>query len=257
MSETLLLPIAQTQRAWQAAIKAGKEINLEVDLEAYRKLLNIVSVGPFYYYIFDLQNASIQFVSPGITEVLGYSPEQFTPEFLFQIIHPDDAPAFINFGKKSVEFFNSIAPEDIFSYKVRFDFRIRKNKGDYIRVLQQVVTLQTTETGGINRTLGIHTDISHIKTEGNPVLSFVGMEGRPSYLNVELSTAFSPTTELLTRREKEVLYYIVHGRHSNEIAEILFLSKHTVLNHRRNIMVKTQTTSTAELIVKAVKGGWV
>jgi DNA-binding CsgD family transcriptional regulator len=120
-----------------------------------------------------------------------------------------------------------------------------------------VVTLQTTETGGVNRTLGIHTDISHIKKEGNSVLSFVGLEGKPSYLNVELSAAFLPTTELLTRREKEILYYIVHGRNSNEIADLLFLSKHTVLNHRRNILAKTKTTSTAELIVKTIKEGWV
>ena len=252
-----LLPIVQAQKAWQAAIKSGKEINMNIDLESYRKLLNIVSVGPFYYYVFDLQNASIQFVSPGITEVLGYEPEQFTPEFFFHIIHPDDAPAFVNFGRKSVEFFNKIAPEDIFGYKVRFDFRLRKSTGEYIRILQQVVTLQTTENGGINRTLGIHTDISHIKIEGNPVLSFVGMEGRPSFLNVELSAPFSATNELLTRREKEVLYYIVHGRHSCEIAEILFLSKHTVLNHRRNILAKTQTTTTAELIAKTIQEGWV
>jgi len=256
MSETLL-PIVQAQKAWQEAIKAGKEINMNIDLETYRKLLNIVSVGPFYYYIFDLEKAIIPFVSPSITEVLGYAPEQFTPEFFFQIIHPDDATAFINFGKKSVEFFHSIAPEDIFGYKVRFDFRLRRSTGEYIRVLQQVVTLQTTETGGINKTLGIHTDISHIKTEGNPVLSFVGMEGRPSYLNVELTAALSPTIELLTRREKEVLYYIVHGRHSNEIAEILFLSKHTVLNHRRNIMAKTETSTTPELIAKTIQEGWV
>jgi len=256
MSETLL-PIVQAQKAWQAAIKAGKEINMDIDLETYRKLLNIVSVGPFYYYIFDLEKAIIPFVSPSITEVLGYAPEQFTPEFFFQIIHPDDAASFLKFGEKSVEFFNSIAPEDIFGYKVRFDFRLRRSMGEYIRVLQQVVTLQTTETGGINRTLGIHTDINHIKSEGNPVLSFVGMNGKPSFLNVELTSEFMPTTELLTRREKEVLYYIVHGRNSNEIAEILFLSKHTVLNHRRNIMTKTATTTTAELIAKTMKEGWV
>jgi len=256
MSETLL-PIVQAQKAWQTAIKAGKEINMKIDLETYRKLLNIVSVGPFYYYIFDLENASILFVSPGITEVLGYSPEQFTPDFFFKIIHPDDVQSFINFGKKSVEFFKTIVPEDIFKYKVRFDFRLRKSTGDYIRVLQQVVTLQTTETGGVNKTLGIHTDISHIKTEGNPVLSFVGMEGKPSYLNVELSAAFSPTIELLTPREKEILYYIVHGKHSIEIADLLFLSVHTVLNHRRNILAKTNTETTAELIVKSVKEGWV
>ena len=256
MPETLL-PITQAQRTWQTAIKAGKEINLKIDLETYRKLLNIVSVGPFYYYIFDLQNSAILFVSPSITDVLGYAPEQFTPEFFFQIIHPEDVQSFINFGKKTAEFFNTLTTDTIFKYKVRIDFRLRKKTGDYIRILQQVVTMQTTETGGLNRTLGIHTDISHIKSEGDSVLSFVGMEGEPSYLNVELLAAFSPTTELLTHREKEVLYYIVHGRHSSEIADILFLSIHTVHNHRRKILAKTKTASTAELIVKAVNEGWV
>src|ERR1035437_4562498 len=136
-----LLPITQAQRTWQTAIKAGKEINLNIDLETYRKLLNIVSVGPFYYYIFDLQNSEILFVSLSITEVLGYAPEQFTSEFFFQIIHPDDIQSFINFGKKTIEFFNTLTSETIFKYKVRIDFRLRKSNGDYIRVLQQVVTM--------------------------------------------------------------------------------------------------------------------
>src|ERR1035437_5786579 len=103
-----LLPITQAQKAWQAASKDGKEINLHVDLEIYRKLLNIISVGPFYYYIFDFKSSSILFVSPGITEVLGYTPDQFTPDFFFRIIHPDDAQSFVNFGKKSVELFNTL-----------------------------------------------------------------------------------------------------------------------------------------------------
>lgn len=256
MPETLL-PITQAQRIWQAAIRTGKEIDLKVDLEVYRKLLNIVSVGPFYYYIFDLEKYEILYVNPGITEVLGYAPEQFTLEFFFQIIHPDDVQSFINFGKKTIEFFNTLTTDTIFKYKVRIDFRLRKSNGDYIRILQQIVTLQTTEIGGVNRTLGIHTDISHIKTEGNSVLSFVGMEGEPSYLNVNLSTAFLPTAELLTKREKEVLYYIVHGKRTNEIADLLFLSKHTVMNHRRHILAKAGTSTTAELIVKTVKEGWV
>jgi DNA-binding CsgD family transcriptional regulator len=252
-----LQPIAQAQKAWQAAIKSGKEINMNIDLETYRKLLNIVSVGPFYYYIFDIQNSVIPFVSPSITEVLGYAPEQFTPEFFFQIIHPDDAAAFIHFGEKSVEFLNTLAVEKIFKYKIRIDFRLRKSTGEYIRIMQQVVTVQTTETGGVNKTLGIHTNINHIKSEGNPVLSFVGMEGEPSYLNVDISAAFTPTADFLSRREKEILYHIVHGRHSIEIANILFISIHTVQNHRKSILVKTGLTTTAELIVKSIKEGWV
>jgi DNA-binding CsgD family transcriptional regulator len=128
---------------------------------------------------------------------------------------------------------------------------------EYIRVLQQVVTLQTTENGGINKSFGIHTDISDIKSEGTPSLSIIGMDGEPSYLNIEVEKVFVPSKSLLSDREKEVLFHIIHGKHSNEIAEILGLSKHTVLNHRRNILAKTETNSTADLIVKTIQEGWV
>jgi DNA-binding CsgD family transcriptional regulator len=252
-----LPPIKQAENTWHSIIRSGNELNLALDLDMYKKLLNIISVGPFYYYIFDLKAGIIEFVSPDITSILGYSPEQFTPEFFFEIIHPDDVQAFISFGKKTNEFFKCLKGDKIFKYKVRIDFRLRKSNGEYITILQQIVTIQTTPEGGVNKTFGIHTDISHIKSEGKPVLSFVGMEGEPSYLNVNLSLEFTKTKELLTKREKEVLYYIIHGKNSADIANLLFLSIHTVLNHRRSILAKTGLTSTAELIVKAIKEGWV
>ena len=189
---------------------------------------------------------------------MGYTLEEFTLGFFFSnVIHPDDAQFYVNFENKVVEFFNTLTVENIFKYKVQYEFRVRKKTGEYIRVLQQVVTLETTETGGVNKSLGIHTDISDIKSEGIPSLSIIGMDGEPSFLNIEVEKVFVPTKSLLSDREKEILFQIIHGKHSNEIAEILGLSKHTVLNHRRKIMDKTRTSSTADLIVKTINEGWV
>ena len=253
-----LLPFDQAQRVWNGIIRDGKEISLDVELEIHKKLLNIIHVGQYYYYIFDIQNMKLSFVSHSITEILGYTPEEFTPEFFFtEVIHPDDVQYYVNFENKVAEFFSKLTVDNIFKYKVRYDFRVKKKSGDYIRVLQQVVTLETTEDGGVNKSLGIHTDISHLKTEGTPILSFIGMEGEPSYLNVEVEKIFVPTKELLTKREKEILVFIMQGKSSAEIAALLFVSIHTVLNHRKNILTKTQTSSTAELIVKCVKEGWI
>jgi DNA-binding CsgD family transcriptional regulator len=88
----------------------------------------------------------------------------------------------------------------------------------------------------VNKTLGLHTDISDIKSEGTPSLSIIGMDGEPSYLNIEVEEVFVPTKSLLSGREKEVLFHIIHGKQSTEIARILSVSKHTILNHRRNIL---------------------
>lgn len=61
----------------------------------------------------------------------------------------------------------------------------------------------------------------------------------------------------LSKREKEVLYLIAEGNTNTEIAEILFLSSHTVTTHRKNIMIKLGVKNTAGIVMYAVKSGLV
>tara|TARA_Y100001954_G_C15806603_1_gene602982 strand:+ start:488 stop:1168 length:681 start_codon:yes stop_codon:yes gene_type:complete len=61
----------------------------------------------------------------------------------------------------------------------------------------------------------------------------------------------------LSKREKEVLYLISEGNTNSEIAEILFLSSHTVTTHRKNIMIKLGVKNTAGIVMYAVKSGLV
>ncbi|MCT4590549.1 MAG: response regulator transcription factor [Carboxylicivirga sp.] len=52
----------------------------------------------------------------------------------------------------------------------------------------------------------------------------------------------------LSEREKEVLELVVKGRTSLQIAEELFLSKHTIDIHRRRLIEKSGCRNTSELI---------
>jgi DNA-binding NarL/FixJ family response regulator len=52
----------------------------------------------------------------------------------------------------------------------------------------------------------------------------------------------------LSEREVEILTYLLVGKSSKQIAEELFISKHTVDTHRKNILEKTKLNSTAELV---------
>lgn len=53
---------------------------------------------------------------------------------------------------------------------------------------------------------------------------------------------------LLTKREKEIIALMSHGKFSREIAETLFISSHTVATHRKNILRKTECKSLPELL---------
>lgn len=59
----------------------------------------------------------------------------------------------------------------------------------------------------------------------------------------------------LSKREKEVIYLISEGNTNSEIADILFLSSHTVTTHRKNIMIKLGVKNTAGIVMYAVKSG--
>ncbi|MGV3540246.1 MAG: response regulator transcription factor [Rufibacter sp.] len=50
---------------------------------------------------------------------------------------------------------------------------------------------------------------------------------------------------------------MIAGKQSPQISKQLFISPHTVSTHRRNILAKTNSASTYELVVKAVREGWV
>ncbi len=68
---------------------------------------------------------------------------------------------------------------------------------------------------------------------------------------------FKPSVELdgkkinLSRRELGILELIAKGMTTDSIAEQLFISKHTVNSHRRNLNVKLGVSRPAELISKA------
>ncbi len=51
-----------------------------------------------------------------------------------------------------------------------------------------------------------------------------------------------------THREREILYCIVAGLSSKEIAQKLFISENTVANHRKNMLRKKGAKSSVELV---------
>lgn len=58
--------------------------------------------------------------------------------------------------------------------------------------------------------------------------------------------------EELSERERDVLIQLVRGLSNKEIADVLFISTHTVISHRKNIARKLNIHSTAGLTIYAI-----
>ena len=61
-----------------------------------------------------------------------------------------------------------------------------------------------------------------------------------------------PETEELSERERDVLIQVVRGLSNKEIADVLCISMHTVVSHRKHITRKLNIHSTAGLTVYAI-----
>jgi DNA-binding NarL/FixJ family response regulator len=59
----------------------------------------------------------------------------------------------------------------------------------------------------------------------------------------------------LSNRQKEIVRLLSQGRNSKKIAEMLGISQKTVETHRRNIMLRVNCRSTAELVRYAIRNG--
>lgn len=230
---------------------------LQIELDLYKKLLNFFLVGDSYYFVINHHNLMIEYISNEVEDVIGYLPSEFSIPFMNAKIHPDDRSFFLAIGNSVVDFFSHLPMDKLLKYKVRYDIRFRKKDGNYARILYQGILLEHDANGRFLRTLNMHSDITYLKQEGKPVLSFLGIDGEPSFLDVVSDKAFVESKEEFTKREKQVLKLLIEGKPSKEISGLLKISKQTVDTHRKNMLHKKHLSNTGELIGKAIRGGWI
>lgn len=245
----------EAQKIWNQLTSDGTVKDANFDLRLNKTLFDIFHVGNFYYWIFDIRNFRFYHMSPGIKKVLGYEAKDMDLEYFMSKIHPEDHATFLNHENTVLEFFKHLPLEKMTKYKVSYDYRMISNNGLPVRILHQVVVLQHDEKNNVLVTLGVHTDISHLKTSNKSSLSFIGLEDEPSYINVTVDNKFKASKGFFTKREKEIVQLLIQGKKSTDIAELLFISQYTVDTHRKNILLKTNTRNALDLAVKVINEG--
>jgi DNA-binding NarL/FixJ family response regulator len=91
------------------------------------------------------------------------------------------------------------------------------------------------------------------------------LKGKKYYSNELLDLLFDPgekkstneETGQLTVSEMEIVRLIAEGLTTKEIAARKYISFHTVITHRKNIFRKLGVSSVSELIMYALKSGWI
>lgn len=59
----------------------------------------------------------------------------------------------------------------------------------------------------------------------------------------------------ISNRELEILQLVAYEHSTKEIAEQLYISVHTVLSHRKNLLIKMEAKNTAGLVRRGFEQG--
>ena len=227
--------------------------------DVVNQMASLFAAGNFYYLIMNFEISELEFVSEGIKDVLGINPNELSLKKFLELIHPDDINKMHEKELTSLNFkLNEISKEDITKYKTVYLLRIKDKKGSYKTILHQSKALTISEDGKVFQTISVHTDITHLNPTMDHKISFISHEC-PSYYSLEPGNHFklvkNSFKNLFTNREKEIINLIAQGKQAKDIADLLYISSQTVNSHKKNILRKSHTNNTAELITTCIREG--
>ncbi len=203
-------------------------------------------IGPSFTYVYDHVDSQYYHVDSSIHGVLGYRAEEIKQQglsFLDKIIHPDDREPVMQLLQKVWQLILSQPAPYCKEYTMSIDYRLCHANGQYIHLIQQNNILTTDEVGNIIYSLGTCFDISHWQKTTSITLNLY-------YHNALVQRwQADPCQNLpISQREREVVQEICDGKTSQEIAEGLHISMHTVNTHRKTIMRKLGIKGTPALM---------
>jgi DNA-binding CsgD family transcriptional regulator len=247
-------------------LQSAKRYNGSVQNNAAAALINPQGAASSIFqnplqtaYLLDFSQRRYLAMSPSIQTMLGYSAQYVMDggvDLVMHRYHPHDGA--IYFGDifmRNLQFLRNRPVEDHPNIYFSYNYRFRNKAGDYRTILQRHVMIQSAPDGTPMLMLAFLTDITHFKNNAGIIHTIE--QGDAWHPKTHYKHIYLPEddTQVLSRREIEVLKHIADGLSSQQIADTLYVSIHTVNNHRKNILQKTASKNVAELLRYATTAG--
>jgi len=201
-------------------------------------------------YVFHWGRARIIY-ERGLQRLTGYSVEEYNLEDMMQHVHPHDRYFVSNITKEAVKHTYGTDTSQI-DTRLLITFRFRKKDGSYIKLLRQTSSYEKDVNGKMISNFSLLTDITFIDSADR-----VEWDLSSNELDIEMfkKKIYGIYKGYFTDRENEIILHMAKGLTSNQIAERLFISKHTVATHRKKILRKAGVGKASDLIHFCKKNG--
>lgn len=163
-------------------------------------------------------------------------------------------PKYLDLALKKVSTLNQ-ATYDVRNLRFSRNNWGRDKNGKRANYLQTSTILLSHEHAGAQLELIVVVDITGFNSSPDHFykLTYLQEDGTETTL---LQGTLEQEGGSLTAREKEIMAKIVSSKTTSEIARELFISPETVNSHRKNLLNKTQSTNSIDLLRYGYAQGW-
>lgn len=208
-------------------------------------------------FLLDLTQKKYVSVADSVKNLVGHSSDYFLEggmDAFFSMWDPHQYDAYNKEGFPEIlRFIQHQSQDEMHSLLCSRNHKLKIRDGSTINLLQRNIFIPDAKTGVPIGMFGVITDITHFSNSGSMTYTIEKIADRRELLFKK--TILVDESDVLTKREAEVLKWVADGLSNKRIAECMHISEHTVKVHRKNILRKTKCNSSAELIHYGIKNG--
>lgn len=209
----------------------------------------ITGFGASALNIFDVEENKFLFVDDTIELVTGIPRKLYFTKgakYIFTKATFSHMPKIVSSTLHQRRFFNAIDEKDYDNFIVNREFSYRGDEPKW--VLHQVLKHIKNTKGKVFAVAVLQTSIATIKSDRNFRYYIYNKETNSICYPKQKNSTQKSYLNQLSSREREIVSLLKKGQTNKEIADVLYISFHTVRTHRKNIFKKLNCKNIVDLI---------
>jgi DNA-binding CsgD family transcriptional regulator len=172
------------------------------------------------------------------------------------MIIPPDLPDYQAVTQKGCNFYFGLSPDERKETRIIYYYRVKNGQAGEIRNYLHQINIEYSKDGIPILAINIFTDVSFMAPLNQVQLVFWNSSSQ----SIKAFTSDGERSKpgiIISNVEKELLFWMSEGTSSKEIALKLNKSLHTIHTQRKELMFKTKSRNTAQLIALAIRNRWI
>lgn len=247
---------AQKAKGDLSTIEAKKNLQIEEYLTSFH------SFNFYTYALVDVSDLKIEKVGDTTRQITGYDPSYFEGKGFYRFLNLHsfmDMYKSLKGGRAYFKYLYSAPKESRPFIKTNRTLDLIKKDGTKIPVLVQGIPVLFNDKMEVIMFLVICTDLTGFQSELKFTHYIIDASDEQEIKKINISHVEKEgrNTDGPTKAETKILSNIAKGFSSKQIANLLFISEHTVKTHRKNLLKKFNCQTSSELVRLAVMNGWI